>query len=76
MLQVDGKDEFAYCGTSTGDILKIRLNLPSRDGFRCDKQDRLGPPASGPTLNCIIGRKQLKIEKGRNNHLYKGGKAL
>lgn len=35
--------------------------------------DRLGPPASGPTLACCVGRKPLKGEKGRNNHLYKGG---
>jgi len=43
------------------------------DGYLCDRLDRLGPPQSGPTIACTIGRKPLQIEKGRNNHLYKGG---
>jgi len=27
-MVIDGCDEYAYCGTSTGDIIKVRLNLP------------------------------------------------
>ncbi|RZF37372.1 hypothetical protein LSTR_LSTR009723 [Laodelphax striatellus] len=27
-MQVDSKDEYAYCGTSTGDLIKIKLNFP------------------------------------------------
>lgn len=30
-VEIDRPDEYAYCGTSTGDVLKVKLNLPSTD---------------------------------------------
>lgn len=26
-IAIDGKDEFAYCGTTTGDIIKVRYEI-------------------------------------------------
>lgn len=30
-VEIDRPDEYAYCGTSTGDVLKVKLNLPPAD---------------------------------------------
>lgn len=71
---IDETDTFAFCGTTTGDILKIKLNLPPADGYTCDRQDPLGPGSTGPLMNGIITRLPNKCEmKTRNSHLYKGG---
>jgi len=69
VIRIDDADEFAYCGTATGDVIKVKLNLPRRGGG-CDP---VGPPSPGPVISCTIGRKPCKAEKGRNVHLYKGG---
>lgn len=29
VLQITASNEFAYCGTTSGDILKVKLNTPS-----------------------------------------------
>lgn len=67
---MDCEDEFAYCGTGTGDVIKVKLNLPNAGGG-CDP---LGPPSPGPTICAVVTRLPIGCEKGRNTHLYKGGK--
>lgn len=73
-IVIDPTDTYAFCATTTGDIIKIKLNLPPADGWVCDRQDPLGPATTGPLINTVINRLPLKCEmKTRNSHLYKGG---
>lgn len=73
-IVIDPTDTYAYCASTTGDIIKIKLNLPPVDGWACDRQDPLGPATTGPLINTVINRLPLKCEmKTRNSHLYKGG---
>lgn len=71
---IDPEDKYAFCGTTTGDIVKVKLNLPPRDGYVCDQVDPIGPGITGPIINGVIQRAAIKGEvKVRNAHLYKGG---
>lgn len=46
-VEIDRKDKYAYCGTSTGDLLKIKLNLRSSraDSAAAADNDPITPPA-------------------------------
>ncbi|XP_011860734.1 PREDICTED: cilia- and flagella-associated protein 52 [Vollenhovia emeryi] len=64
---VDERDEIVYCGTSSGDIIKARLNL--RDDLQ------RGEPARSPVMiGCYskITRDPRKIKTGEGD-LYAGG---
>ncbi|KYN02582.1 PREDICTED: cilia- and flagella-associated protein 52 [Cyphomyrmex costatus] len=66
-IAVDEKDEIVYCGTSSGDIIKARLNL--RDDLQC------GEPVCLPVMiGCYskITRDPRKMKTGEGD-LYAGG---
>ncbi|EZA49276.1 WD repeat-containing protein [Ooceraea biroi] len=66
-IVVDDKDEIIYCGTSSGDIIKARLNLR-------DDQQR-GEPAPLPVMiGCYskVTRDSRKMKAGEGD-LYAGG---
>lgn len=46
-VEIDRADEHAYCGTGTGDLLKIKLNCARPSGGGADAD---GPCPSAPTL--------------------------
>jgi len=52
---MDWRDEWAYCGTLTGDILKAKLNFP--------EDDRLHELERPPLVSLALG----KVPKKKNN---------
>lgn len=63
-VEIDRLDEYAYCGTSTGDVLKVKLNLPSTDAAAV----RFGAPVPAlvdcfaKTATTAAGRKRGDAE--------------
>ncbi|KAL6261909.1 hypothetical protein P5V15_006992 [Pogonomyrmex californicus] len=66
-IAVDERDEIVYCGTSSGDIIKARLNL--HDDLQCGEPARL-PVMIGCYSKITRDPKKMKIGEG---DLYAGG---
>ncbi|KAL0107174.1 hypothetical protein PUN28_015593 [Cardiocondyla obscurior] len=66
-IAVDEKDEIVYCGTSSGDIIKARLNL--RDDVQCGEPSRL-PVLIGCYSKITRNSRKMKMGEG---DLYAGG---
>ncbi|XP_022177285.1 cilia- and flagella-associated protein 52-like [Myzus persicae] len=64
--EIDRLDEYAYCGTSTGDVLKIKLNFPADLAVQ--------KPSSSPTLvGCFAKYPAKKRTSGVTVELYSKG---
>ncbi|XP_039306086.1 cilia- and flagella-associated protein 52 [Solenopsis invicta] len=66
-VAVDEMDEIIYCGTSSGDIIKARLNL--RDDLQCGEPMRL-PVMIGCYSKITRDPRKMKVGEG---DLYAGG---
>lgn len=63
-IEIDRLDEYAYCGTSTGDVLKVKLNLPSTDAAAV-RSAALMPvlvDCFAKTATTMAGRKRGDVE--------------
>jgi hypothetical protein len=67
LFQIDEMDMFAFCGTTTGDIVKIRLNY--------DSEVDILDPVTNPVLLGCLGKyvKRTKLQAGEEPARYSQG---